>query len=842
MHYVKHFDILGIDTRQVPCIELQGIPTTATEGAVGVLGVNMLSADHEVYVCVGVQGGVYTWIPVKGDGGVTITDAIVNESNELVLTLSNGKVLMAGTIQGAKGEDAVPTLIPIEVKTTIDSDGIFNGHTAQVEVIGKRYRVVSPRKGSPGSPSLRHAEDATKFHIILPVEIKPYKDYYTIEVFSVSAKYNSDTSKWVHTIIYEVDGVEKSAIEECDAEYSLDSLALLFQGNVREVYECNEDATLIGEKGEKGDKGENGKDGTIITANGEEQATWNADTKADVEEVESVREETNMLWDEVFSIYGDLNHASTRIGKVEQDTKLVKEALFNKGIIARAEIEQAYHSRVTADGQNIVDGQKTPVTMIKGSTVRCENFVGLTINNTLSIDKGSIGEATTEKAVVSGVLGGTPYTDAWSNGRLRILFNNPITFPVGDYSLTFYLKILSTVPDYEGFNMSVYFDSADGSGTYNRNYYKNNNNNKEKIELPVTFSNEKTLKSITISVNSLSVEISELMFNAGTVKPYQPYFTDLKRAKIDSIVSTGRNLLDISKLVGDALVDNGDGTYTFMKNGNSRFSRRWILDTPIKGGYIYTGFELLKSTISGRVAVRCSTKKGRTSTFGIEGVNRDWGVGLDDEIIWIDMYLNNTETDGAYITFKNPYVTRQVEGNGYYTPFIQETYQLPETLELGEWDSFNPQTGEITRVTGRIEFTGDEEWMVEGASYGGRNFYTNPIENAFPRQSVICNYYNSNVGESTAKADNAFITNTKRLNITASNFTTVEEWKAFLQARAEAGNPLIVEYELATPTVEKLEYAPKSYTAYNQGNETAVLENAEFGAIPTITNEYIVVL
>ena len=57
-----------------------------------------------------------------------------------------------------------------------------------------------------------------------------------------------------------------------------------------------------------------------------------------------------------------------------------------------------------------------------------------------------------------------------------------------------------------------------------------------------------------------------------------------------------------------------------------------------------------------------------------------------------------------------------------------------------------------------------------------------------------------------------------------------------------AGTPLIVEYKLATPTVEKLEYAPKSYTAYNQGNEAIVNENGEFGAIPTITNEYIVVL
>ena len=74
-----------------------------------------------------------------------------------------------------------------------------------------------------------------------------------------------------------------------------------------------------------------------------------------------------------------------------------------------------------------------------------------------------------------------------------------------------------------------------------------------------------------------------------------------------------------------------------------------------------------------------------------------------------------------------------------------------------------------------------------------------------------------------------------------SKFSTLDEWKAYLADLYAKGTPLTVEYQLATPTVEKFN-APKSYTAYNQGDETAVLENEEFGAIPTITNEYIVVL
>lgn len=59
--YVKHFDICGVTTKQVACIELHGKPNAATVGAVGVLGVDIDSPFHEVYKCVGVNGSIYSW-------------------------------------------------------------------------------------------------------------------------------------------------------------------------------------------------------------------------------------------------------------------------------------------------------------------------------------------------------------------------------------------------------------------------------------------------------------------------------------------------------------------------------------------------------------------------------------------------------------------------------------------------------------------------------------------------------------------------------------------------------------------------------------------------------------
>lgn len=61
MNYVQQFHINGVETRQVACIELKGKPNAATEGWVGVLGIDVTSPLHEVYKCVAVNGSIYSW-------------------------------------------------------------------------------------------------------------------------------------------------------------------------------------------------------------------------------------------------------------------------------------------------------------------------------------------------------------------------------------------------------------------------------------------------------------------------------------------------------------------------------------------------------------------------------------------------------------------------------------------------------------------------------------------------------------------------------------------------------------------------------------------------------------
>lgn len=61
MKFVDAFNINGVCAKQIPCIKLNGRPNAATEGRVGLLGIDVTSPLYEVYKCVAVNGSIYTW-------------------------------------------------------------------------------------------------------------------------------------------------------------------------------------------------------------------------------------------------------------------------------------------------------------------------------------------------------------------------------------------------------------------------------------------------------------------------------------------------------------------------------------------------------------------------------------------------------------------------------------------------------------------------------------------------------------------------------------------------------------------------------------------------------------
>lgn len=103
MDYVKHRDICGVKSKEIPCIELKGKPNTATKGAVGLLGIDTSSPTHEVYKCVAVNGSIYTW-ELLSSGMSTIATTMSGEGEDNVtfpyetLKTPSGYVIKVGDL------------------------------------------------------------------------------------------------------------------------------------------------------------------------------------------------------------------------------------------------------------------------------------------------------------------------------------------------------------------------------------------------------------------------------------------------------------------------------------------------------------------------------------------------------------------------------------------------------------------------------------------------------------------------------------------------------------------------------------------------------------------------
>ena len=497
-----------------------------------------------------------------------------------------------------------------------------------------------------------------------------------------------------------------------------------------------------------------------------------------------------------------------------QQLNNLNAALLQNEILTMVEVEQAFVSRETADGESIVDEQNVFPKLIKGSTVKSANLIPF--------------------PYVGNITGtGTSWT------------NNGITFTVqadggikiqGTRETASYLSVnIGNAMFKDKFpDMNIYAFSPKTSST--KNGYT--------ISFGITGTvdgvdaHETNLITVasTADVNKTWVRLGEViatydcvvypMFNEGsTALPFRPYFSGLKNAYLQSIKSTGRNLLDCDEIINFTVyspqkqfyISAGDYTLSWQSYTQGGAEAPVIVLVHESGKEYalscYNGFNTF-NLIEGNYTLRCysngySYQNSVNTTSIIKGI-----------------MLNHGTTALPY------------------EPYTEETYQLPQTLELGEWDSYNPQTGELTVGTKTIAFDGTEAWgIATGATYP-RIFthVANAVDSEKDSMAIVCNHYKWGNAGYVGRAC-IVIDSTSNLVVEDSRFTTVEQWKAQLAEWKSAGNPLTVAYKSATPTTETIAHAPKLYKAYNHGSETVnqgETDNSEYGAMCTLTNDYFV--
>ena len=155
------------------------------------------------------------------------------------------------------------------------------------------------------------------------------------------------------------------------------------------------------------------------------------------------------------------------------------------------------------------------------------------------------------------------------------------------------------------------------------------------------------------------------------------------------------------------------------------------------------------------------------------------------------------------------YIKGNMEQSGTPTPsnpiYPQECGDLETSgIKAGQYKipiscggtTTNIYLGEVqsTRKIKKYEFTGDENWHIEGSDI----FYSDIMNDAY-RTIPICSHFKGVA--SLANNNDITISQTLRINIKTDYIThTVNDFKTYLQQQYSNGTPVTVWYVLATPT------------------------------------------
>lgn len=500
-----------------------------------------------------------------------------------------------------------------------------------------------------------------------------------------------------------------------------------------------------------------------------------------------------------------------QLAQTNQNVEDLYTILEQAQVVTVTTLEQAYTTRETADGENIVDGVQTTVKEIRGKTVATENLIPYPYAETTRTANGVTFTVNSDGSVT---VNGTATSDA----DFMLLRG-----PIQSYSESYFLSGCPTGGSDTTYYISESFTTSKDTG----NGVVLNN-------LPSDQAWRIVIKSGT-TVNNL---VFRPMLNAGTTaKPYSKWFAGLKNASFEKIVSTGRNLIpypyeeSTKTKNGITFTVNSDGSIT--ANGTTTVSPSIFNVAKIS---LNAGTYALRSFVNVANAGICQfyidipsepndrTGNGVTFTLQDDIVNKN-----------VNIIVNPSQTVNNLI-FK-PMLQFGTTATAY-EPYISDTLSAETPIELAEYDVVYPETGETKRQSKTVTFNGTEAWVIDP------NYTAFSLD--LPSKGIaftsICSPYSA--PKITAwdqlkdyEAQNGVLV----LLIKDSTYSTVEAWKAHLAELAAAGNPLTVTYKTVEATTEATPFNKSKYKAWKNGSETieqGPTDNSEYGAEDTVKQDY----
>ena len=331
----------------------------------------------------------------------------------------------------------------------------------------------------------------------------------------------------------------------------------------------------------------------------------------------------------------------------------------------------------------------------------------------------------------------------------------------------------------------------------------------------------------------------------------------LYSSSFKGIKSRGKNLVNFDDFVGDALVKNADGTYTFTKNGSNRFSKTAEIIIPYTESIVDTSgrtrltsaYDTILDTTKSGICWVAVLIDGSNSYGGGKSPNIS---GVPMTIIRLRLYLQATEADGASITFKN-YQIEYGNGTNYETYKVDNSFYINNSVTLDKWDYIDVERKKLVRQTGTKVYSASDfnnstivnststlrMWTIPQPT----DFYYYTASGADMTEqtaSIVADRLISGVNGNNSGYIYSGVTTSGTFCVnTSSEITTVDQLKTELSG-------LTIKYKLATPTETDIDI-PDSYIAYLNGVEaiddtgrtytdTMVANNT--APKPTITQTY----
>ena len=316
------------------------------------------------------------------------------------------------------------------------------------------------------------------------------------------------------------------------------------------------------------------------------------------------------------------------------------------------------------------------------------------------------------------------------------------------------------------------------------------------------------------AVLGVTAEIGE-----GEKSPDNPY--TLSGAKPAALTVCGRNLFDIDNPLYAARVANQLTRYPKIENG--------VLYSGGEAGSSAGVSICVKAVEAGSYSVtaEASGESGFAEISGFDSIEDNLMIGyksIKTVAVSAGSLSFSIECEQAYFGIAFFSNTRygialrnlQIESGAAtpYEPYAGQSVELPEGLELyggfGSADAYDVVAGVCARRWKRRAFDGTEDWQTAVSEDAGFSLNLSAGEAAKEKAitELYCSHFPPSYGGAIPMEGRCYLLSTGLALLlyppTDSLLDTVEAFKAWLAAQAEAGTPVTVAYQLAEETEEAL--------------------------------------